>query len=76
MTEQTALTGNAVETILKAAAQPSASIIDVSTITRGALPLLMTPSAGFFEIATLNLLVALDLRLLRTAIPSPTKSLP
>jgi len=44
MTEQTALTGNAVETILKAAAQPSASIIDVSTITRGALPLLMTPN--------------------------------
>lgn len=43
MSEQTALTANAVETIIKAAAQPSAATIDVSTITRGELPLLMTP---------------------------------
>lgn len=43
MSEQTALTANAVETILKAAAQPTAATIDTSTITRGELPLLMVP---------------------------------
>lgn len=43
MTEQTGLTGNAVETILKAAAQPFSATVDVATLTRGELPLLMLP---------------------------------